>query len=255
LHEAGRQKCRGYESYCAAIDRSLGHVVLASGFRLIKHLYSRLVPIGGMTSRVDGSDQDRTPTMRVVRDELAREIHIEPHLHSDCVTHGIDARSLWSNIEASVIQQGMHPCSRGASSPSLFRMDHPPDDRGRREDRELASPMARLQQKTQAAGTTGSAEGIPTFPARWCYDLYALFPGTGCLAPVVSRRCGSIIAKLGISSGMPEPHDFIVAPDRSSAREPPRCDPTRPPHPAPDVRDDREAPPQRDGMRRVKHVF
>jgi len=57
---------------------------------------------------------------------------------------------------------------------------------------------------------------IPTFPARWCYDLYALFPGTGCLAPVASEF---VIRLLGISTGMPEPRDFTVAPDRSSARE------------------------------------
>ena len=47
--------------------------------------------------------------------------------------------------------------------------------------------MARLQQKTQAAGTTGSAQDIPTFPARWLCSLYAIFPGTGCLAPVASE--------------------------------------------------------------------
>jgi hypothetical protein len=65
-----------------------------------------------------------------------------------------------------------------------------PENRGRREGRELASPMARLQQKTQAAGTTGSAEGIPTFPARWCYDLYALFRGPDVLppSPAMMRR-------------------------------------------------------------------
>ena len=44
-------------------------------------------------------------------------------------------------------------------------------------------PMARLQQKTQAAGTTGSAEH-PAFPARWAYSLYVISPGTGLIAPV-----------------------------------------------------------------------
>jgi hypothetical protein len=111
--------------------------------------------------------------------------------------------------------------------------------------------MARLQQRTQAAVTTGSAEGIPTFPARWCYDLYALFPGTGSLAPVAGEF---VIRPLGISTGMPEPRDFTVAPNRPSAWRP-CCDPTRPPRPAPDVRDDREAPPQWGGMRGLKHDF
>ena len=61
--------------------------------------------------------------------------------------------------------------------------------------------------------------------------------------------------RLGISSGMPEPRDFTVA-SRSFVRtRHSRCDPTRPPHPAPGVRDDREAPPQRDGMRGGNHNF
>ena len=44
---------------------------------------------------------------------------------------------------------------------------------GRRECRALAASMARLQQKTQAAVTTGRP-GNPAFPARWFYGLYAL---------------------------------------------------------------------------------
>jgi hypothetical protein len=38
--------------------------------------------------------------------------------------------------------------------------------RGRRECRVLAAPMARLQQGTQAAVTTGQPNN-PAFPARW----------------------------------------------------------------------------------------
>src|ERR1700759_4854639 len=48
----------------------------------------------------------------------------------------------------------------------VIQAGHPQMTRGRRECRALASPMARLQQVTQAAGTTGSAEH-PAFPARW----------------------------------------------------------------------------------------
>ena len=69
--------------------------------------------------------------------------------------------------------------------------------------------MARLRKKMQAAGTTGSAEGIPTFPARWFCGLYALFPGTGSLAPV-ARNARHEHRELGISTGMPGPHDFAV---------------------------------------------
>jgi hypothetical protein len=117
------------------------------------------------------------------------------------------------------------PCHSTSHAPAFPRRVAPEfcfedatllEKRGRREGRELASPMARLQQRTQAAGTTGSAQDIPTFPARWCYDLYALFPGTGCLAPVAGEF---VIRLLGISTGMPEPRDFTVASDRSSARK------------------------------------
>jgi hypothetical protein len=193
--------------------------------------------------------------MRVVRDELAREIHVEPHLHSDRVTHGIDARSLWSNIEASVIQQGMHPCSRGASSPSLFRMDHPPDDRGCREGRELASPMARLQQKNAGGRYHRFGRGHPDLPCATVLRFIRALPGDRLSCP---RRLPTMrqhhrktwhqlrdarTTRLHRRTG-----SFVRT-------RTPRCDPTRPPHPAPDVRDDREAPPQWDGMRRVKHVF
>jgi hypothetical protein len=44
--------------------------------------------------------------------------------------------------------------------------------------------MARLQNKKQAAVTTGTAEQ-PAFPARCLNDLYVSSPGTGCLAPVI----------------------------------------------------------------------
>jgi hypothetical protein len=47
--------------------------------------------------------------------------------------------------------------SRRILRPS-YPLGSPSSDRGRRECRELAAPMARLQQKTQAAVTTGSAE-------------------------------------------------------------------------------------------------
>src|SRR3569833_258348 len=132
--------------------------------------------------------------------------------------------------------------------PELFKASSPSERSRAREARELASPMARLQQKTQAAVTTGSAEGMPTFPARWCYDLYALFPGTSCLAPVVcedapaSSQTWHQLRDARTTRLHRRVESFVRARD-------PRCDPTRAPHPAPDVRDDREAPPQRDGMR------
>jgi hypothetical protein len=61
--------------------------------------------------------------------------------------------------------------------------------------------------KKQAAVTTGSAEH-PAFPARWAYGLYVISPGTGLIAPVAHKT--RHIFELGISTGMPGPHDFTV---------------------------------------------
>jgi hypothetical protein len=132
-----------------------------------------------------------------------------------------------------------------------FCLEMPPSfKRGRRECRVKASPMARVQQKsTRQNHRLSRSSGIPcAMVLRFIRDL----PGDRLSCP---RRQRIRPRRLGISTGMPEPRDFIVAPDRSSARETPRCDPTRPPHPAPDVHDDREAPPQWDGMCGSKHNF
>jgi len=70
----------------------------------------------------------------------------------------------------------------------------------------MASPMARQQIKKLAAVTTGSA-GQPAFPARWFERFPSYSPrGPGFLAPVARRS----FCPLGISVGMPGPHDFAV---------------------------------------------
>jgi hypothetical protein len=69
--------------------------------------------------------------------------------------------------------------------------------------------MARLQKKMQAAGTTGLAEtSRPSLHDGFTVS-FALSPGTGFLAPV-ARDARHEHRKLGISTGMPEPHDFAV---------------------------------------------
>jgi hypothetical protein len=94
-------------------------------------------------------------------------------------------------------------------------------------------------EKKQAAVTTGLAEHARPSP-RDGVTIYTHSPrGPAVLPP---SPASALRRKLDLSSGRPGPCDFTVASDRSSARAPPRCDPTRPPHPAPDVRDDREAP-------------
>ena len=89
------------------------------------------------------------------------------------------------------------------------------EDRGRREGRELAAPMARLQKEKQAAVTTGSAEtSRPSL--RDGFTAYsALSPGTGFLAPArVMRwhhRVATTLARCAdISTGMSGPRGLTV---------------------------------------------
>jgi hypothetical protein len=135
------------------------------------------------------------------------------------------------------------PISRRIRRPS-FASEHPPKTRGRRECRVKASPMARQQERKLAAGTTGGA-GSSGIPCAMFDGLYALSSGTGLIAPVV-RVMRNIIAcatrkrcrRLGLSTGRPGPHDFTVRVGMFVGAKKLRCNPTRPPHPAPDVRDD-----------------
>jgi hypothetical protein len=113
--------------------------------------------------------------------------------------------------------------------------------------------VARLQKRKQAAVTTGLAEHVRPSLRDGFGGLYALFPGTGLIAPV-ARALVKQQHGLGASTGAPEPRDFAVASELFVGMKS-CCNPTRPPHPAPDVRDDREAPPRWDGMRPSDHDF
>ena len=74
----------------------------------------------------------------------------------------------------------------------------------------------------------------PAFPAQWFYGLYAISPVTGLFCHRHWRR---LLRQLDTSVGVSGPHDFAVRLRRSRQQHHPR-----PPHPAPNVRDDREAP-------------
>jgi hypothetical protein len=67
--------------------------------------------------------------------------------------------------------------------------------------------MVRVQQKARGR-TTGTSRIIRPSLRDWLYGLYALSSGTGVLAPVA--RAPVERSKLGISTGMPGPHDFAV---------------------------------------------
>src|ERR1700722_6374310 len=97
--------------------------------------------------------------------------------------------------------------------------------------------MARLQQKSRRQSPQVGPDQ-PAFPARWFYGLYVLFPVTFAWLPPSPARRVSIFATLSACFGAPEPHDFAVRLTLRSSN----AQPKRPPHPAPNVRDDREAP-------------
>jgi hypothetical protein len=97
--------------------------------------------------------------------------------------------------------------SRGMISPS-FASSSPSKIRGRRECRVMASPMARLQKKMQAAVTTGSA-GSTGIPRAMVLRLIRDLPGVRALiATVVERKLG--FTQLDSSVGESGPHDFAV---------------------------------------------
>ena len=126
---------------------------------------------------------------------------------------------------------------------------HPQKNRGRRECRMQAAPMARLQQKTQAVVTTGQPNS-PAFPARW-FTAYTCSPR--CAGLFSHRRARKSSRKrLTSASGGRDPHDF-ARPCRPAFVS---RGPTRPSHPAPRfVTIGRNAPLDESGWARINHDF
>jgi hypothetical protein len=113
--------------------------------------------------------------------------------------------------------------------------------RGRRESRMPIThpqPRARKQKSTRAKVTAGSIRINPAFPARMVLTVsFALSPVIGLSCHRRWPRCAKHRRQLDASVEASRPHDFAVRErQRSSAV------PSRPSHPAPNVRDDREAP-------------
>ncbi len=118
--------------------------------------------------------------------------------------------------------------------------------RGRRECRVMASPMARLQQKKQAAVTTGSARSTG-IPCAMVYGLYRALPGDRAFLPPSSARSSR---DLSLSVGRPGPHDFAVRVSHVRLTCPPR-----PSHPRPTYRDDRPKRPSSSRRDAREHRF
>jgi hypothetical protein len=96
-------------------------------------------------------------------------------------------------------------------------------------------PRPRVQKKAHALATTGTPQSTG-IPCAMVLRLISCSPrGPGSFAPVIPEKLAS--QELSASVGAPGPHAFAVR--FSIAR---LATPLRPPHPAPNVRDDREAP-------------
>jgi hypothetical protein len=100
-------------------------------------------------------------------------------------------------------------------------------------------PGAGLTHGPRARKSTGKGPQAqpdhPAFPARWCYGLYVIFPGTGLSCP--RRTQASSACELDTSVGVSGPHDFAVRAD--DARLAPS---SRPSQPSLTRRDDRDTP-------------
>ena len=104
-----------------------------------------------------------------------------------------------------------------------------------------SAPMARLQQKKQAAVTTGTGRIIRPSPRDGWNGLYVLSPGTGVLPPSPARS-SNVAARTWSQHRETRTTRFRRAYRIVRRHDRSRCNPTRPPHPAPHARDDRDAP-------------
>ena len=81
----------------------------------------------------------------------------------------------------------------------------------------------------------------PAFPARWFYGFLRALPGDRALLPPSPLR-SLLLKDLNASVGASGPHDFAVRESIVRPRNELRSTPSRPPHPMPNVRDDRDTP-------------
>lgn len=176
-----------------------------------------------------------------------------------CVHHRMKSPATHSTGRA-LAPQAVHSRSRGTLRPSFDRKDRPPESEGAGKAGRWPRPWP-ASRKNSWRQSPQVWPNTPGLPCAMVLRFIRALPGDRLSCPrfatmlriVVSATMRKRIAR-GISTGMPEPRDFTVASDRSSAWRP-CCDPMRPPHPAPDVRDGREAPPLWDGMRGSNHDF
>jgi hypothetical protein len=106
---------------------------------------------------------------------------------------------------------------------------------GARCARSLACKMKKAHERSHH-GHTGNH---PAFPAQWFYGLLRALPGDhACLTPSPALLIADLTPALGRQNDTTWPYASASFVRLAIAR----LTPPRPPHPAPNVRDDREAP-------------
>ena len=111
----------------------------------------------------------------------------------------------------------MRQRSRGMRCPSRVLKRRPQHREGAGKAGCRLTPAARLQQRKQAAVTTGST-GSTGLPRAMAYGLYALSSGTGSLAPV-SRQCAFRALRWASAPGRQDHTTSPSTPCRSPACE------------------------------------
>jgi hypothetical protein len=124
---------------------------------------------------------------------------------------------------------------------------------GRREGRARAAPAAPVRKKSTGKEPQVKA-GHPAFPARWCYGLYALSPGTGLVCPRRAPAAHGASRVLGASVGAPGPHDFTVRKRLGRRAQRLRQKLSRPSHPASRFLTTAKRPSCRSGTGEISHI-
>jgi hypothetical protein len=131
---------------------------------------------------------------------------------------------------------------------SAFSRQHPPEfckfigpqrDRGRREDRVRAAPAVSCARNAQANAHehTGSAEAVRPSLRNGFTAYIVLSPARPGLFVTVAPKKREPLKNLTPAIGASGPHDFAVRFSRARQSQL-----SRPPLPAPNVRDDRDTP-------------
>jgi hypothetical protein len=98
-------------------------------------------------------------------------------------------------------------------SARVVQVKPPSSQRGRREGRELAAPMVRVQQKSTRQNHRCSRDH-PALPAQWLYGVLRALPGDRLYCP---RHSQFVIASLTSAPGCQDHTAWPCAPDCSSA--------------------------------------